>query len=322
MNDYERKQEERRARLDARAAKAADWSSRALTSARAIASAIPFGQPVLVGHHSERRHRSDIARQDRLMGRAVAEHRKSEALAKRAASVGTGGVSQDDPDAVVKLEAERAKLEKFRGDAKAINAAIRKGAKRGTTGQIDALTALGHSEAEAVALLKPDSLGNVGVPAYVLTNTGASIRRFEKRIAELRAKAATPVRDAIETTLYTISESAEDNRTRIEFAARQPEHVVDELAARGFRWTPSLGVWQRHRSPGAWAAALAIAAMVEAWPPASQAPSEAAPAPPAGASASRSTSASARPNTPPSPLPSALPRPPPGSCASTGWLRR
>jgi hypothetical protein len=35
------------------------------------ATGIPFGQPILVGHHSERRHRRVIERVDRAMGAAV-----------------------------------------------------------------------------------------------------------------------------------------------------------------------------------------------------------------------------------------------------------
>lgn len=51
-------------RLEARAERTAAESDAAWNKARATADLIPFGQPVLVGHHSEGRHRRDLARID------------------------------------------------------------------------------------------------------------------------------------------------------------------------------------------------------------------------------------------------------------------
>lgn len=62
MNDYERKQEARRQRYEELAAKNEKESSRRFGTAHEIGSHIPLGQPILVGHHSERRHRADIRR--------------------------------------------------------------------------------------------------------------------------------------------------------------------------------------------------------------------------------------------------------------------
>ena len=46
-------------------------ADRAQKAVAAIADGIPFGQPILIGHHSERRHRKDIERIDNGMRRAV-----------------------------------------------------------------------------------------------------------------------------------------------------------------------------------------------------------------------------------------------------------
>ena len=48
--------------------------------ANAIASMIPMGQPIMIGHHSERRHRRDLARIDRAERTAFAELGESERL--------------------------------------------------------------------------------------------------------------------------------------------------------------------------------------------------------------------------------------------------
>lgn len=53
-----------------------------------ILSVIPPGQPILVGHHSERRHRRDISRSDNAMRKSVEEFKKSEYYDYKATSLG------------------------------------------------------------------------------------------------------------------------------------------------------------------------------------------------------------------------------------------
>ncbi|HUQ15208.1 MAG TPA: DUF3560 domain-containing protein [Gemmatimonadales bacterium] len=61
---------ERADRLEARAGRAADQAAAHRSAGAAIADAIPFGQPILVGHHSERRHRRDLQRLDQHQAKA------------------------------------------------------------------------------------------------------------------------------------------------------------------------------------------------------------------------------------------------------------
>ncbi|WP_052391537.1 DUF3560 domain-containing protein [Streptomyces sp. NRRL B-24484] len=65
---------------------AAARSGAAYQAARAIGDGIPSGQPVLVGHHRERRHRRDLERIDNGMRRSIAEKGKAEYHADRAAA--------------------------------------------------------------------------------------------------------------------------------------------------------------------------------------------------------------------------------------------
>ncbi|WP_080417614.1 DUF3560 domain-containing protein [Burkholderia ubonensis] len=51
MNKFQQRQHDRRARLEARASKARSASRIVYTAAKQMASVIPFGQPVLAGHH-------------------------------------------------------------------------------------------------------------------------------------------------------------------------------------------------------------------------------------------------------------------------------
>lgn len=58
MNPYEEKQEAKRERLLARSEQVKSEANSLYSNASALAQIIPFGQPILVGHHSERKDRS------------------------------------------------------------------------------------------------------------------------------------------------------------------------------------------------------------------------------------------------------------------------
>jgi hypothetical protein len=78
--------EQRQAALDAKAVRLAGQSTTAWEKSRAIAEMIPFGQPILVGHHSEGRHRRDIARIQGGMDRSIQLQREADEAARRAAA--------------------------------------------------------------------------------------------------------------------------------------------------------------------------------------------------------------------------------------------
>lgn len=77
--------EDRAERFGEYAGNAAARSDAAYARVRQIGDGIPFGQPVLVGHHSERRHRRDLERMDNGMRTSIAEGRKADHYANRAA---------------------------------------------------------------------------------------------------------------------------------------------------------------------------------------------------------------------------------------------
>lgn len=254
MNAYEQKQAARKARLERAAALAGTRARAAFDRADAIGERFYGGQPILVGHHSERRARADQERMHAAASRGVESAARTTDLARRAASVGTGGISSDDPDAIAKLERELGDLRAKQALMAAVNAALRKTAKAGREAQIAAL-------ADAGWHLRPvEVIERGGFARFQLANNGANIRRIEKRIAELRAKAAAPERAPIDGDEFTITEDRDANRVQIRFAARQPAAVVAALKSRGFRWAPSLGVWQRQAGDAAWRAAQDVVA--------------------------------------------------------------
>ena len=64
MNAYEQKVQARLARMRAAAARKRADGEASIAGARKMAAVIPFGQPIMVGHHSERADRNFRGRID------------------------------------------------------------------------------------------------------------------------------------------------------------------------------------------------------------------------------------------------------------------
>lgn len=71
-------------RLAERSAAHGQAAEQRFNTAHAIGSMIPFGQPILVGHHSEGRHRRDLAKIETNMRKGIEESNYSAELARRA----------------------------------------------------------------------------------------------------------------------------------------------------------------------------------------------------------------------------------------------
>ncbi len=244
MNDYEAKQEARRARYEARAERAHQESDALAKRSMTMADAIPFGQPVLVGHYSEGRDRRFRAKIENLMGKAVEAHRKADYYADKAASVGTGGISGNDPDALEKLRAEYEQGQTVQARMKAVNAAIRKHAASGRDAQIGALMKLGLDEAGANARLTPDFCGRIGHASYELSNHSANLRRIAKRIKELESIGQLKTAER-ECKGFIYRESVEDNRVMFIYPGKPELETRTLLKRHGFKWSPSSGAWVR-----------------------------------------------------------------------------
>jgi hypothetical protein len=245
MNAYEEKQEARRDRLEARSMKLRVESSNLYGRAHSMADIIPFGQPILVGHHSEKGDRRYRGRIHGTFAKAFAAQKKAEELAGRAASVGTGGISSDDQDATTKLREKIDKEEKFLAECKTVNKLVKKKDLAG-------LAALGFKQSTIDALFVPDYAGRVGIPSYSITNRSANIRRMKQRIEQLEAMAVKPVMADLEGTLpdgnaWTIHEDADENRIVIRFDEKPSKEMLLKLKRNGFNWSPTRGAHVRMR---------------------------------------------------------------------------
>lgn len=81
-------------------------------------------------------------------------------------------------------------------------------------------------------------------PTYELTNSNANIKRVKQRIETLESvKASKPIEE--EHDGYTYRENAEAMRVQFQFDGKPDDETRALLKRNGFRWAPSLGVWQR-----------------------------------------------------------------------------
>lgn len=81
-------------------------------------------------------------------------------------------------------------------------------------------------------------------PTYELTNSNANIKRVKQRIETLEAvKVSKPVEE--EHDGYTYRENTEAMRVQFQFDGKPDDETRALLKRNGFRWAPSLGVWQR-----------------------------------------------------------------------------
>jgi hypothetical protein len=95
--DREQRADARADRCTERAGKAAARSEAAMDGVHRIGDGIPFGQPILVGHHSEGRARRDQARMEAGMRRSVDEADKARELADRAHAAVANVEHRTDP---------------------------------------------------------------------------------------------------------------------------------------------------------------------------------------------------------------------------------
>lgn len=236
-------------------------SDRAYSASRSISENIPFGQPILVGHHSEGRHRRDLARIDSLMRKSIEADKAAKHHAQSINALESNhSISSDDPEAVTRLRSKIEQLEAYQKSMVAINRIVRK-YKANKAAGIAALLAgeFQLSPEYATQLFEPDFCGRVGFAAYQLANNSGNLARCRERLQQLEAL-STATDEEVTFGDIRVVNSATDNRTQVFFPGKPNEATRDKLKSNGFKWAPTVGAWQRHRSNYAWHIAKEIAA--------------------------------------------------------------
>ena len=250
----ERKLERRR---DWAAAREADAASRFKT-AHSIVEHIPFGQPILVGHHSEKRHRAALSRHDANMSKGCESASMAEHHEQKAAGLKTQlerSIFSDDPDAIEALEAKVEALEAERDRMKAINKAIRSG--EGWESRMQPPLTDGERKELSDLARCWGGVYKKGFPPYALTNLGGNIRRAKERIEIVKRRQAR-TEQAEQSAGGVVIEGGD--WVRVTFAEKPSRDVLNALRDAGFRWGGGSWTGQRVNLPACVVAMVAEAA--------------------------------------------------------------
>lgn len=238
----------RKERQDARAERYREYAENAAKRATAAFNAsndavanIPLGQPILVGHHSEKAHRHALERSNGAMMRSVHESEKAAYYRQKAeAAENNDNIYLGDDDAIERLKKKIAELTALQEQMKGANKIIR---AKGLSDieKIEALVHLGISRPKANKMVGAQII----FPGYALTNNNAKISAARKQLAKAEALAS---KDDREYTIdgITIEECYSENRVRIYFPGKPDDEMRTQLKRNGFRWAPSMGCWQAY----------------------------------------------------------------------------
>jgi hypothetical protein len=234
----ERRSELRREWAEKRAAKAAA----AFKAAHTLGEMIPFGQPILVGHHSEKRARAHAKKIETSMVAGVESERMVVRHERKAATIDSRlkrTIFSDDTDAAENLKKRIADRERVVVRMKFVNKAHATFLKTGSLPE-----GVSESESEKIRNYKPSYTWEPHpFPPYAVTNLRNQIAADRKRLAMVQ-QMATRSAAAKEASEGVLIEGGEF--VRVTFAEKPPREILDELKAAGFRW--SGGGWNGYRA--------------------------------------------------------------------------
>ena len=169
-------------------------------------------------------------------------------------STGMGGIRQDDPQAIPKLQKKLAGLEKAQETMKAVNAYYR---KHGT------LDGCPHLSPENLENLKADMASGwhyekKPFQSWELSNNNAEIRRVRQRIESL-TRASEVAYVGWEFDGGHVEANRDQGRLQVFFDGKPEADARQQLKENGFRWAPSVGAWQRLLNDNAYHASDRIA---------------------------------------------------------------
>lgn len=231
----------RREKLEARADRREQWaqgaeskSEQAFSRSRAATEGIPFGQPVLVGHHSESRHRRDIARGLNGLQKGVELAEKAQHHERRAAGLRRqldNSIFSDDENAIEALEAKAAKQDEAANLCNEYNRTWRKGG-------VELMREKYGDKIAAETAKTAASYSWLATKPFCATSYRAEARRCRQRIEEIkrRNKQREEAQDAGGMTV-----SGTGDYVHIAFADKPEWDILKDLKETGFRW--SGGSW-------------------------------------------------------------------------------
>lgn len=239
-NRYEEKKQARIERYERLAEQNELNGQQAINDSYEMISSIPAGQPILVGHHSEKRHRNYLKRSENKMIRGISLVEKATYYKDKAeAAKNNTAISSDDPEALTKLREKVQKLESAHKEMVAINRYYRKhGTCVGFKGLSDDIAKKLDQKVE-----NGYSWETAPYASYTLQNDNQNIKRLKNRIKALEYNANTEWK-GWEFDGGKVQPNLEQNRLQVFFDEKPDLDMRTQLKRSGFRWSPYNKAWQ------------------------------------------------------------------------------
>jgi len=217
LNTYEEKQQRKLERFQELSQKHTQ-EAEALDKINRHVGEILNGQPILIGHHSEKRHRREIERMHNRIHKSIEHNKTAEYYDNKIKNIeNPRSISSDDPEAVKRLK------EKLDGVLREI--AYWKTIKKAEPRTYDS---------------SPED-----ARWYMLDNRNAEKRRILKRIEEIQNLSQVETDQIINgIRIFT-----DENRVKIDFGFKPSEETRTKLKQNGFRWSPFNQTWQSFLKP-------------------------------------------------------------------------
>ncbi len=201
------------------------------------------GEPIKIGHHSEKRHRRDHERVHSNMRKGIEADKLASHSRGMAATVEHSGISIEDDDAQTLLAEKIAGLEKKQAYMKRVNREWRK-----CKGDVDKMPQELRKVVRTWLEIKED-YWRAPFEGWELSNNNANIKRCKARQVEIERI------DEIEDDQEVASGTCEgkafrfvtdtgDHRLRFE-SPRLSKDACKVLKRNGFRWSPTRDAWVR-----------------------------------------------------------------------------
>lgn len=153
----------------------------------------------------------------------------------------SGVITSDDPQAIEKLEKELATLQEKHELMKRFNKAIK--AKGATPESIKAVCPEMALE-QITELCAGGRFGGKGYASFELTNSNANIKRVADRITQIKKAKEIGNRELI-IGGARVFQNSDVMRLQIFFDGKPDAPMIALLKRNAFKWSPSIGCWQR-----------------------------------------------------------------------------
>jgi hypothetical protein len=211
-------------------------------------SCIPLGQPILVGHHSERRHRKHLERIENRVRKGYEAHKESERLLERAeAAEKRSAIDSDNPNAIDLLKHKIEAMEKQRDQNKKINQLVRAASN---SKELESLILNQWPDFDSADLIASKLMDGreKGVPTWWFTNHSAEIRRLKKRIEQLQAMEENQF-PTIEKNGITVCLLEGRIVMSMDFIPSKESRQKLKSSPLSFKWSPKNKAWVRKHTP-------------------------------------------------------------------------